>query len=40
MHHSAVWTGDEMIVWGGMYGSSPDLYRGDGYRYFCDPVKK
>jgi len=39
--HSAVWTGNEMIVWGGVYHTgSDDNYRADGYRYFCDPVKK
>ena len=29
-HHTAVWTGSEMIVWGGYNGSS---YLNDGGRY-------
>ena len=39
--HTAVWTGDEMIVWGGKYqdSSGTSYYLADGYRYFCDPVK-
>ena len=38
--HSAVWTGDEMIIWGGSYDTGgTNYYLADGYRYFCDPVK-
>ena len=36
--HSAVWTGQEMIVWGGTYDNSPNLYYANGYRYWCDPI--
>jgi N-acetylneuraminic acid mutarotase len=31
--HTAVWTGSEMIIWGGLYYSLGDRYRGDGGRY-------
>ena len=31
--HAAVWTGDEMLVWGGRYWSSPSRTREDGGRY-------
>jgi len=37
-HHSAVWTGREMIVWGGKHkDDSTDYYLDDGARYYCDP---
>ena len=31
--HAAVWTGDEMIIWGGRYWTSPSRTRDDGMRY-------
>jgi len=32
-NHSAVWTGNEMIIWGGEYASNGTQYRADGKRY-------
>jgi N-acetylneuraminic acid mutarotase len=32
-YHTAVWTGSEMIVWGGYYASAGDHYLNDGGRY-------
>lgn len=33
MGHAAVWTGDEMIIWGGTYWSHPTRRSDDGMRY-------
>lgn len=36
--HTAVWTGSEMIIWGGRYRNSTESgYRRDGARYRCVP---
>ncbi len=39
--HTAVWTGEEMIIWGGKYenSSGEDVYLGyqTGYKYRCVP---
>ena len=36
--HTAVWTGTEMIVWGGQYYQGGTWYRlADGARYWCNP---
>jgi hypothetical protein len=38
LYHSAVWTGNEMIVWGGMKKEdSVDTYFQDGGIYRCIP---
>lgn len=37
VQHSAVWTGSEMIIWGGLSGSFPFTYYTDGRRY--DPIQ-
>jgi hypothetical protein len=37
MHHTAVWTGTEMIVWGGFGGARGDAPLADGGRY--DPAR-
>ena len=37
-NHTAVWTGTEMIVWGGQYYQGGTWYRlADGARYWCNP---
>jgi len=36
--HSAVWTGTEMIIWGGQYDEGSDqIELADGARYWCEP---
>ena len=37
--HTAVWTGTEMIIWGGQYDDGSDqIELADGYRYWCEPI--
>jgi len=36
--HSAVWTGNEMIIWGGYYNDGSDVYRGDGIPLLLRPA--
>ncbi len=36
--HAAVWTGTEMIIWGGeYYQGGSDHQLANGGRYWCDP---
>ncbi|MGH8992138.1 MAG: Kelch repeat-containing protein [Acidimicrobiia bacterium] len=40
LHHAAIWTGDRMIVWGGISGAEgePTTYHNDGAAYFPGEV--